>query len=75
MLELDYYQKSLAGLLLVCGTLLVTGSPSTESKTKGPGTADSKKRQYEAPNRGSQWAFYVVYGLVMASDWLQVKLP
>ena len=71
MLELDPYQKNLAGLLLVCGTLLATGSSA-----KGRLSAeDVKRRQYGADYRGSQWAFYVVYALVMASDWLQVRPP
>ena len=70
MLELDAYQQNLAGLLLVCGTLLATGSGETSRKSD---SQDEKGRQYAAPPRGSQWAFYVVYALVMASDWLQVR--
>jgi len=62
MLDLDIYQKNLAGLLLVCGTLLATGSPSKQGK---------QKAGRESPHQGSQRAFYIVYALVMASDWLQ----
>lgn len=70
MLELDAYQRNLAGLLLVCGTLLATGSGETSRKS---GAQDEKRRRHDAPPRASQWAFYVVYALVMASDWLQVR--
>lgn len=70
MFELDSYQKNLAGLLLVCGTLLATGPEITKPR---PVAQDEKSRQYAASPQASQWAFYTVYALVMASDWLQVR--
>ncbi|SPO02678.1 related to major facilitator superfamily domain-containing protein 5 [Cephalotrichum gorgonifer] len=61
MLELDPYQKNLAGLVLVCGTLLATGGSGPESRPRASGsrTQDAKTRQYESAHRGTQWAFYV----------------
>lgn len=68
---LDIYQLNLAGLLLACGVLFVSGAEdkkvAKEDMKKG-----SKQQQTQKPQQGSQWAFYVVYALVMGSDWLQV---
>jgi MFS transporter, MFS domain-containing protein family, molybdate-anion transporter len=71
---LDTYQLNLAGLLLVCGTLLAARSSQSGD---GEVVVDEKKdgkKQYVSAYRGSQWAFFVVYALVMGADWLQVRL-
>ena len=71
---LDTYQLNLAGLLLACGTLFAVRRGSDAA---APAAVDSKKKdppkQYVNNYRGSQWAFYVVYALVMGADWLQVR--
>ncbi|OHF00260.1 major facilitator superfamily transporter [Colletotrichum orchidophilum] len=65
---LDIYQVNLGGLLLACGFLFASGSQDKSNASKG----DEKKNSQQKPKQtGSQWAFYVVYALVMGSDWLQ----
>ncbi|OLN85143.1 Molybdate-anion transporter 2 [Colletotrichum chlorophyti] len=69
---LDIYQLNLAGLLLACGVLF---SSDSTGKDISPVTDEKKdtKQQKQKPKspQASQWAFYVVYALVMGSDWLQ----
>lgn len=66
---LDIYQINLAGLLLACGVLFASGGQDKTDVSK----KDAKKSPQQKPKQtGSQWAFYVVYALVMGSDWLQV---
>ncbi|GKT94226.1 major facilitator superfamily domain-containing protein [Colletotrichum tofieldiae] len=65
---LDIYHLNLAGLLLACGMLFASGRQEEHKVVK----KDEKKVTKQKPKRqGSQWAFYVVYALVMGSDWLQ----
>ncbi|PKS12875.1 hypothetical protein jhhlp_000215 [Lomentospora prolificans] len=63
----DLYQKNLAGLLLICGTLLATRS----SHRQKPTTQATEPASKDAAQPASQLPFYTVYALVMASDWLQ----
>ncbi|GKT44178.1 molybdate-anion transporter [Colletotrichum spaethianum] len=65
---LDIYQLNLAGLLLACGTLFASGSQEKQKVAKKDVKKDTKPKPKQ---QGSQWAFYVVYALVMGSDWLQ----
>ncbi|KAF9876055.1 major facilitator superfamily transporter [Colletotrichum karsti] len=65
---LDIYQLNLAGLLLACGVLFASGTEQKQVAKKDEKKKDSKQQQKQ---KGSQWAFYVVYALVMGSDWLQ----
>ncbi|KAI8153412.1 Molybdate-anion transporter [Colletotrichum sp. SAR 10_70] len=65
---LDIYQLNLAGLLVACGALFA--SSSTDKPVKND-EKSAKQQKKEKPQQGSQWAFYVVYALVMGSDWLQ----
>jgi hypothetical protein len=67
-MELDAYQKNLAGLLLVCGSLLAARGSDGDKSSAGK-KSDGPQKQSKT---GSQWAFYFVYTLVMAADWLQV---
>ncbi|KAM0331685.1 hypothetical protein ACHAQA_003364 [Verticillium albo-atrum] len=62
---LDTYQLNLAGLLLACSVLFAT-RPS-DKPTPSPAKATKVKKTSNA----SQRAFFAVYALVMASDWLQ----
>jgi MFS transporter, MFS domain-containing protein family, molybdate-anion transporter len=74
-MALDTYQLNLASLLLICGTLFAAQG-STETSVKSKVDAEKEgKRQYVRAYQGSQWAFYVVYALVMGADWLQVRPP
>lgn len=67
---LDIYQLNLAGLLAACGALFA--SSNTDKPVKKD-EKSAKQQKKEKPQQGSQWAFYVVYALVMGSDWLQVN--
>ena len=65
---LDTYQINLAGLLLACGVLLaVRSTPSSSEKE------DVKPKAPTSKGQTSQWAFFIVYALVMGSDWLQAR--
>ncbi|GJD00831.1 major facilitator superfamily transporter [Colletotrichum higginsianum] len=66
---LDIYQLNLAGLLLACGALFASGRQEKQNVAGKDVKKDAKQKQ---KRQGSQWAFYVVYALVMGSDWLQV---
>jgi MFS transporter, MFS domain-containing protein family, molybdate-anion transporter len=73
---LDTYQLNLAGLLCVCSLLFASQTKDGEknsSTAKADAKDGAKTRQYERRYQGSQWAFYVVYALVMGADWLQVR--
>ncbi|KAK1524182.1 major facilitator superfamily transporter [Colletotrichum costaricense] len=65
---LDIYQINLAGLLLACGVLFASGGQDKSDVSKKD---EKKSSQQKSKQTGSQWAFYVVYALVMGSDWLQ----
>ncbi|CCF33927.1 major facilitator superfamily transporter [Colletotrichum higginsianum] len=65
---LDIYQLNLAGLLLACGALFASGRQEKQNVAGKDVKKDAKQKQ---KRQGSQWAFYVVYALVMGSDWLQ----
>lgn len=67
---LDIYQLNLAGLLVACGALFASSSTDKPVKKDEKSAKQQKKEKYQ---QGSQWAFYVVYALVMGSDWLQVN--
>ncbi|KAM0286760.1 hypothetical protein ACHAQH_000780 [Verticillium albo-atrum] len=58
---LDTYQLNLAALLLACGVLLASR----------PSTRTTKAKNNSSNASPSQRSFFVVYALVMASDWLQ----
>ncbi|WQF86150.1 hypothetical protein CDEST_11164 [Colletotrichum destructivum] len=70
---LDIYQLNLAGLLLACGALFASGRQEKQKLARKDVKKDAKQKQKQK-RQGSQWAFYVVYALVMGSDWLQVAL-
>ncbi|KAH7376325.1 major facilitator superfamily transporter [Plectosphaerella cucumerina] len=65
---LDTYQLNLAGLVLACGVLLALPSSSPKASRKSPLKPGAKPK---SGKKASQWAFFTVYALVMASDWLQ----
>lgn len=65
---LDTYQINLAGLLLACGALLAVRSTPSSSEKK-----DAKPKASTSKGQTSQWAFFIVYALVMGSDWLQAR--
>ncbi|KAG7122675.1 Molybdate-anion transporter like protein [Verticillium longisporum] len=79
---LDTYQLNLAALLLACGVLVAT-RPSTKARTPTANTTTTttSKAKAESSNNAaskakaespsSQNSFFLVYALVMASDWLQ----
>ncbi|EEY22050.1 major facilitator superfamily domain-containing protein [Verticillium alfalfae VaMs.102] len=80
---LDTYQLNLAALLLACGVLVAT-RPSAKTKTRPPAanTTTTSKAKADSSNNAasraraespssSQTSFFLVYALVMASDWLQ----
>lgn len=70
---LDTYQLNLAGLVLACGVLLAvpSSSPSKTSSSRKSPRKPGTKSKTAAAGQASQWAFFTVYALVMASDWLQ----
>ncbi|KAL9942751.1 hypothetical protein ACHAQF_005079 [Verticillium nonalfalfae] len=80
---LDTYQLNLAALLLACGVLVAT-RPSAKTKARPPAanTTTTSKAKADSSNNAasrtrtesppsSQTSFFLVYALVMASDWLQ----
>jgi len=80
---MDIYKANLAGLLGLCGALFVAQRQTApkSATTDGKKTTESKNgKKTSGPASkvvdGSdpvQWAFLVVYSLVMGADWLQVR--
>ncbi|WYZ35551.1 hypothetical protein EsH8_X_000198 [Colletotrichum jinshuiense] len=66
---LDIYQLNLAGLLLACGVLFAQRGQEKDKASKENEKKDTKQKKKQ--QQDSQWSFYVVYALVMGSDWLQ----
>ncbi|TDZ40309.1 Molybdate-anion transporter [Colletotrichum trifolii] len=64
------YQLNLVGLLLACGLLFAKGS-AKDTEIAKPNSKDKAKQVDKKSANVSQWPFYVVYALVMGSDWLQ----
>ena len=67
MLALDTYQLNLAGLVLACAVILAV-TAQRQAGTKSETSRDSPQQ-----NHASQKAFFIVYALIMGSDWLQVE--
>ncbi|KAF6807222.1 major facilitator superfamily transporter [Colletotrichum sojae] len=68
---LDIYQLNLAGLLLGCGILFASNSQAKDETVERSEKKDIKRQENHGNQEATQWAFYVVYALVMGSDWLQ----
>ncbi|KAJ4411326.1 hypothetical protein N0V82_009015 [Gnomoniopsis sp. IMI 355080] len=70
----DPYQINLAGLLGLCGVLLVAQRYSSKETPVDKSTESKKKtikdKAIESAE-ASQWPFLTVFALVMGSDWLQ----
>jgi len=78
---MDMYKANLGGLLAVCGALfaaqrLAAPKSATSESKEGKGKKATPSSQKAADNpEAVQWAFLVVYSLVMGADWLQVREP
>ncbi|EJT68705.1 hypothetical protein GGTG_13719 [Gaeumannomyces tritici R3-111a-1] len=68
---MDIYQLNLAGLIGLCGVLFLAQRKSTTPATKDSKTKKDAKAEGAEGDGPSQWAFLVVFSLVMGSDWLQ----
>jgi hypothetical protein len=66
---MDTYQLNFLGLMGLCAALFLAQGRSKKEEIKGSKPSQNTKNT----DSSSQWAFFVVYSLVMGADWLQVK--